>query len=197
LVNNIYNSHDFIRTRGRSFIPDVIDSEEKYQELQKKMQGLRWTAELTEIQAKLDKEKESTDVVYLSNIGYDPEISLELAKEAIYQGAEKVICCWLGEDLESDRISFESGFRRTKNLSLSQMIDGSVIKSSNGNCFLLEGRGLLSWRYRGDEFIVELLDHGEGIEVTDIANYGFIAEISAENNPSLANPFRRRDLSAA
>jgi hypothetical protein len=105
------NSNDFVRTRGRSFIPDIIDTEEKYQALQAKMEKIKWTAKLTTIQDMLKKDEDFSEFLYLSNIGYNPEISIDIAKDAISCGVEHVVCCWYDEDVKDvlDKYPLEVG----------------------------------------------------------------------------------------
>ncbi len=82
-------SPSFARSRAKSIIGDVVKTEDEYQKLQKQAQQTRIILRRISIEQEL--QNKNVDVVYLSNVGYEPEVTGKIAKAFLKRGTKRVI----------------------------------------------------------------------------------------------------------
>lgn len=88
--NKFTNDLGFARSRDTEFVGDVIKEKTEYEALQANLKKGEWSIKVEEAKTAAH-ETGNMDVVYISNIGYEAEQTVDMAKEFRKQGAKRVI----------------------------------------------------------------------------------------------------------
>lgn len=81
------------RRKGQSYIGTVVDAKQ-YPDLQALARERTFKVRKADIYAMADSDHRFPEVVYLSNIGYQPAATVELAEKLLARGATRVLATW-------------------------------------------------------------------------------------------------------